>query len=191
MEQQFAILREQLYLERISQIEFQLNEVRNGRSVEYMEPLKILTENMQNRVEVAGVLRKYRLENINHKFLAEEQGATQHFEVSKILLAIKLGLLLLNSNFSTFLQSEKVLAKDTIHEELLDKIRRLEEDRQNVDISWADWGTNTRASKVRGPGRKKAVTVSGPYIVYMLADEEIIDDWKMIRKALKKSPLAT
>lgn len=87
-----------------------------------------------------------------------------------------------------FPQSEKHLAKDMIHEELMEKIRRLEEDRHNVDISWADWGTNTRTSKVRGPGRKKAVTVSGPYIVYMLADDEILDDWKIIRKALKKSP---
>jgi len=32
----------------------------------------------------------------------------------------------------------------------------------------ADWGTDKRQSKVRGPGRKKAVTVTGPYVVYML-----------------------
>lgn len=95
-----------------------------------------------------------------------------------------------------------------IYDELIDKIRRLEEDRHNVDISWADWGTSTRTSKVRGPGRKKAgtfstyyftqqfsnifyltftVTVSGPYIVYMLAEEDILEDWKIIRKALKRS----
>lgn len=74
-----------------------------------------------------------------------------------------------------------------IYDELMEKIRRLEEDRHNVDISWADWGTSTRTSKVRGPGRKKAVTVTGPYIVYMLTEEEIIEDWKLIRKALKKS----
>lgn len=80
---------------------------------------------------------------------------------------------------------------DSIHEELIDKIRRLEEDRHNVDISWADWGTSTRTSKVRGPGKKKAVTVTGPYIVYMLSDENIIDDWKMIRKALKRSTSTT
>lgn len=86
LEQQFAVLREQLYQERMKQIETQLNDVRNGRSPEYLEPLKALTENMQNRIEVAGILRKYRLENINHKFLAEEQGALQHFEVSKIFV---------------------------------------------------------------------------------------------------------
>lgn len=76
---------------------------------------------------------------------------------------------------------------DQIFEELMDKIRRLEEDRHNVDISWADWGTSTRTSKVRGPGKKKAVTVTGPYIVYMLADDDILDDWKVIRKAIKRS----
>lgn len=59
-----------------------LNDVRNGRSVEYLEPLKQLTETMQNRIEVAGVLKRYRMDNINHKFWAEDQGAHQHFEVN-------------------------------------------------------------------------------------------------------------
>lgn len=76
---------------------------------------------------------------------------------------------------------------DHIYDDLMEKVRRLEEDRHNVDISWADWGTSTRTSKVRGPGKKKAVTVTGPYIVYMLADEDILEDWKIIRKALKRT----
>lgn len=73
----------------------------------------------------------------------------------------------------------------------MEKIRKLEEDRHNVDISWADWGTSTRTSKVRGPGKKKAVTVTGPYIVYMLAEDDIMEDWKAIRKALKRSATTT
>lgn len=81
MEHQFTILREQLYQERVRQIDAHLNDVRNGRSQEYLEPLKQLTDNMQSRIEVAGVLKRLRLENINHKFHAEEQGANQHFEV--------------------------------------------------------------------------------------------------------------
>lgn len=80
---------------------------------------------------------------------------------------------------------------DYIRDELLEKIRRLEEDRHNVDISWSDWNNpEQRISKVRGPGRKKAVTVTGPYIVYMLHDNEIMDDWTKIRKAIKRSPTA-
>lgn len=74
----------------------------------------------------------------------------------------------------------------------MEKIRKLEEDRHNVDISWADWNTSTRtSSKVRGPGRKKAVTVTGPYIVYMLSDEQILDDWRIIRKGMKKTSPST
>lgn len=91
------------------------------------------------------------------------------------------------TNWSPRLQSEKHMAVDFLREELVERIRRLEEDRHNVDISWADWGTDKRQSKVRGPGRKKAVTVTGPYVVYMLRDEDIMEDWTIIRKALKRS----
>jgi breast cancer metastasis-suppressor 1 and related proteins len=118
---------------------------------------------MNSRKEVADILKKYRMENIKHKFESEEQAARQHFE------------------------SEKSLAMDNLYDELMEKIRRLEEDRHNVDISWADWGTSIRTNKVRGPGRKKAVTVTGPYIVYQLRDEDILEDWTVIRKALKRS----
>lgn len=76
---------------------------------------------------------------------------------------------------------------DSIHEELLEKMRRLEEDRHNVDLSWDEWGNrSSRPSKVRGPGRKKVTTVSGPYIVYMLRDEDILADYNFIRKAMQR-----
>ena len=32
--------------------------------------------------------------------------------------------------------------------------------------------------------RKKPVTVTGPYIVYMLHEDEIVEDWTQIKKAL-------
>ncbi|XP_058821368.1 breast cancer metastasis-suppressor 1-like protein [Topomyia yanbarensis] len=166
LEKQFVVLKEQLYKEKMNQIDQQLQEVRGGRSQEYLAPLQRLADNMNSRKEVAEILKNFRMENIRHKFESELQAARQHFE------------------------SEKQLAMDAIYEELMEKIRRLEEDRHNVDISWADWGTSTRTSKVRGPGRKKAVTVSGPYIVYMLREEDILEDWTSIRKALKRSTAA-
>lgn len=194
MEHQFTILREQLYQERIRQNEMHLADVRNGRSQAYLEPLKDLTEVMQNRIEVAGILRRFRLENIEHKFLSEEQAARQHFEVKTIHFKPPFDLCV-ETYAITFVpyctQSEKELAKDLIHEELMEKIRRLEEDRHNVDISWADWSTSTRTSKVRGPGRKKPITVTGPYIVYMLSEDQILDDWRLIRKGMKKASPST
>lgn len=84
LENQFQILREQLYQERMRQIDSQLSDIRNERSTEYLEPLKQLNEIMNARIEVAGVLRQYRLENLKHQFLSEKQGALQHFEVNFI-----------------------------------------------------------------------------------------------------------
>uniref|UniRef100_A0A182MNK7 Breast cancer metastasis-suppressor 1-like protein-A n=1 Tax=Anopheles culicifacies TaxID=139723 RepID=A0A182MNK7_9DIPT len=166
LEKQFSILKEQLYKERIVQVDHKLQQIRGGRLQDYIIPLQQLQSNMDSRKEVAEVMKKYRVNNIMNKFESEQQACHQHFE------------------------SEQNLANDVICDELMEKVRRLEEDRHNVDISWADWGTNTRTAKVRGPGRKKAVTVSGPYIVYMLREEEILEDWTSIRKALKRSTAA-
>lgn len=143
------------------QVDYQLHEIENGMSKEYLGPLQSLADRMNSRKEVAEILKKYRLENIRHKFESEEQAARQNYE------------------------SEKQITIDKMQEEVHEKIRRLEEDSHNVDIMMSDWGSNVRSSKVRGPGRKKPVTVTGPYIVYMLREEEIMEDWTLIRKALK------
>jgi len=81
------------------------------------------------------------------------------------------------------------LAYDTIKADLEDKIRRLEEDKHNVDFSTGLWEQTTkRAKKRKEPGdldrRRKPVTVSGPFIVYMLAESDILEDWTNIKKSL-------
>lgn len=81
LERQFNELREQYYVERINLIERQLAEVRSGRSEEFVQPQKELDKKYRTRIEVADVLRKYRLQNIEHKYQSEEQAAVQHFEV--------------------------------------------------------------------------------------------------------------
>lgn len=102
-----------------------------------------------------------------------------------------------------YLQSEKNLLWDCIYSELEDKIRRLEDDRNNTDISSGLWletlfrrtrkhgnsGRNTSSHLDVTPlseRRRKPVTVSGPYIVYMLTEAEILEDWTVIKKALAK-----
>lgn len=145
----------------------QLHEIETGMSQEYLAPLQELADRMNARKEVAEILKKYRLENIRHKYESEEQATRQNYE------------------------SEKQLSVDKLIEELNEKIRRLEEDSHNVDISWAEWGSNSKTNKVRGPGKKKPVTVQGPYIVYMLHDEEIMEDWTIIKKALKGNSTQT
>lgn len=174
MERQFTVLREQLYRERITQIKQKLEEVHEGVAKEYLQPLEELQENMRVRIEVGGILKKLRLDNIENNYKAEEQAAWQNFE------------------------NEKVLLFDAMKEELEEKIRRLEEDRNSVDFhSDSLFPEKTKGSHTSGkgrgswrkghkpePGRRKPVSVSGPYIVYMLSDAEILEDWRAIKKAL-------
>ena len=82
LERQFIVLREQLYVERMGQVETQLSEVRGGRSQEYLGPLQALLDNMNLRKEVADILRKYRLDNIRNKYECEKQGEFLSFEAS-------------------------------------------------------------------------------------------------------------
>lgn len=161
LENQFSLLREQLYRERMQQVETQLIEVKSGKSLDYIIPLQHLEEQRRIRTEVAGILRQLRIENVNNQYDAEKYAAMQNFE------------------------SEKSLASDYYYSELMETIRRLEEDKQNSEITWGEggeWGTRARSTS-----RKKAVTVSGPYIVYMLKPQDIMEDWTLIRKALKRT----
>lgn len=166
LEGQFAILREQLYRERLTQIESKLEEVKTGQANEYIQPLEELQENMRVQLEVGDILRKLRQDNIECKFDAEQLAANQNY------------------------QSEKQITYDLIKADLEDKIKRLEEDKNNVDFSTGLWEQKAIRAKKRklDPGdpdrRRKPVTVSGPYIVYMLQEADILEDWTNIKKSL-------
>ncbi|XP_072573528.1 breast cancer metastasis-suppressor 1 isoform X3 [Paramormyrops kingsleyae] len=113
-----------------------------------------------------GVYKELCLQVIKHKYDCELQGAQQHLE------------------------SERSLLLDTMKTELLDQIHRLEEERQSRDISSEWWSDELKGKKCRRRShtarperRKKAALVSGPYIVYMLKDVDILEDWTAIKKA--------
>ncbi|KAI5104379.1 breast cancer metastasis-suppressor 1, partial [Silurus meridionalis] len=192
LEKQFLELKEKLFRERLDQVKVKLDEVLTGKAGEYREPLAILQKNMQLRTQVAGVYRELCLQVIKHKHECEIQGAKQHLE------------------------SERVLLFDTMKTELLEKIRRLEEDKQSVDITSEWWSDEVRTKKCKKRNllsqleRKKKpalvsdpylyhhlihphythhhhlhlfFSLSGPYIVYMLRDIDILEDWTAIKKA--------
>ncbi|XP_078515483.1 breast cancer metastasis-suppressor 1-like protein isoform X1 [Lissotriton helveticus] len=154
-----------LYKERLNQVDFKLQEVSAGKGPEYLEPLATLQDNMQIRTKVAGIYRELCLESVKNKYDCEIQAARQHCE------------------------SEKLLLFDTVQSELEEKIRRLEEDRHSIDITSELWNDEIQSRKKRrdpfSPDKKKKpMVVSGPYIVYMLQDLDILEDWTSIRKAM-------
>ena len=81
----------------------------------HIQPLDELQENLRVQLDVGLVLRRLRQENIECKYDAEQLAANQNY------------------------LSEKSLAYDTIKADLEDKIRRLEEDKHNVDFSTGLW----------------------------------------------------
>ncbi|KAI7789367.1 putative breast cancer metastasis-suppressor 1-like protein-A [Triplophysa rosa] len=140
LEKQFTDLKDQLYKERLSQVDIKLQEVIAGCAPEYLEPLATLQENMQIRTKVAGIYRELCLESVRNKYDCEMQAASQHWE------------------------SEKLLLFDTVQSELEEKIRRLEEDRHSIDITSELWndGLQSRKNKKKdplSPGKKKKPVV--------------------------------
>uniref|UniRef100_A0A673I419 Breast cancer metastasis-suppressor 1 homolog n=1 Tax=Sinocyclocheilus rhinocerous TaxID=307959 RepID=A0A673I419_9TELE len=172
LEKQFLELKDKLFQERLNQVKMKLDEVMTGKAGEYREPLATLQQNLQQRTQVAGVYRELCLQVVRHKHECEVQGARQHLE------------------------SERTLLFDAIKTELLEKIRRLEEDKQSIDITSEWWKDDVRMKKckrrshlIRPDRKKKAALVSGPYIVYMLRDIDILEDWTAIKKASSLMPL--
>ncbi|XP_035885624.1 breast cancer metastasis-suppressor 1 isoform X1 [Phyllostomus discolor] len=165
LEKQFSELKEKLFRERLSQLRVRLEEVGAERAPEYTEPLGGLQRSLKIRIQVAGIYKGFCLDVIRNKYECELQGAKQHLE------------------------SEKLLLYDTLQGELQERIQRLEEDRQSLDISseWWDDKLHARGSSKTWDSlppskRKKAPLVSGPYIVYMLQEIDILEDWTAIKK---------
>ncbi|XP_050431737.1 breast cancer metastasis-suppressor 1-like protein isoform X2 [Adelges cooleyi] len=172
IENGFYHLKEMLYKERIREVEEKLVEVRLGTAKEYRVPLQELQDQMDSRLEVASVLKQFKLTNLKHKYEAEEQAIRQNFENNKEILY------------------------DTIKADLEEKIQRLEEARNEVDIDASLWLGRSLTRSGRGRGRRpyghtqqknKPVIVSGPYIVYMLKEHEILEDWTTIKKLISSS----
>ncbi|XP_053204577.1 breast cancer metastasis-suppressor 1-like protein [Panonychus citri] len=184
LERQFVALKEQLYMERITQVDKKLEEIKAGIAQEYLGPVDELHHQLEVRVKVAGILRKFRERNIKCQFEAEKLACEQNF------------------------QSEKNLLRDQIRQDLEERIRRLEEDRNSVDSElWGDSIDNPKKKRRIGANgstsyyevgpsrdqlhlldrRRRPVPVSGPYIVYMLKDSQILEDWTLIRKACRST----
>ncbi|XP_023391484.1 breast cancer metastasis-suppressor 1 isoform X6 [Pteropus vampyrus] len=169
LEKQFSELKEKLFRERLSQLRVRLEEVGAERAPEYTEPLGGLQRSLKIRIQVAGIYKGFCLDVIRNKYECELQGAKQHLE------------------------SEKLLLYDTLQGELQERIQRLEEDRQSLDISSVPFPPSMAPppKSVRAPGPSPAPStglpaslthVAGPYIVYMLQEIDILEDWTAIKR---------
>ncbi|XP_015110379.1 breast cancer metastasis-suppressor 1-like protein [Diachasma alloeum] len=160
LERQFVLLKEQLYHEQMTQLNQKVQEIEDETAEEYSVPLMRLQEKMETKMEVAEVLQEMRRKNIEHKYEGEKKAAEDN------------------------LKNEKTILRNSIYSDLQEKIRRLEEDKNLVDIHEDLWLSSTGRRRRGHNKRKRTVYVNGPYIVYMLNESEILEDWTLIRKSL-------
>lgn len=163
LEKQFIELREQLYQARRERVISKLEEVKAGKAPEYLQPLEDLQDQMRIRTEVAGILKELRLKNIRCQYDAEQLAATQNFDSGKRAII------------------------DTIRFDIEEKLRKLDEDRNALDYieTPVEHFGLTRDHLFLPDRRRKPVSISGPYIIYMLRENEILEDHDMIRKAIQ------
>jgi len=170
LERQFAAIKEQLFSEKLALVDEKLAAVRDGTAPEFLTPLRQLEEAHRTRQEVALLMKRYRLVNSQHRYDSEMLAAEQNWRSSKTQL------------------------HEHVRQELEERARRLEEDRRHVDIASDLWTAEERdrrrghrasqSEEGTGSRRKRPVTVTGPYIVYMLSDSDVLEDWTAIKKAL-------
>ncbi|KAL7301510.1 hypothetical protein TKK_0005946 [Trichogramma kaykai] len=160
LEKQFYALREKLYEEKIQQIDQNLKEVKEEKDEQYLKEIAALKKDMDEKEGVAARLKAFKLESIEHEFQSEELAAGQNY------------------------RSQQELLYDEMTSDILEKIRRLEEDRNSSDIHTDLWLHSNGKKKKKNTQKKKALSISGPYIVYMLQESEILEDWALIKKSL-------
>ncbi|CAK1583058.1 unnamed protein product [Parnassius mnemosyne] len=110
----------------------------------------------------------------------EECGLRMGESTVKCLLYADDQVIFASSAAELQMMSEKWLTYENLKEEILEKIRKIEEERHTVDL-WscdAEWGRKRR---------RRQVAVSPPYVVYMLPDADIMEDWRLVRKLLERA----
>ncbi|XP_067943716.1 breast cancer metastasis-suppressor 1-like protein [Watersipora subatra] len=172
LEQAFLLVKNLWYEEKMKKIDCKLTELKDETSTEYLQPLKLLSEKLEQKLKVSLIRKDLRLELIKVQFDSEALAAHQNVE------------------------NERKHLYDTVKGELEEKIRKLEEDRQSADIN-SDQGESQSYSRrmkakkgtktmFKEKKKKKPVVVTSPYVIYMLEENDILEDWALIKKALKQ-----
>ncbi|XP_063692120.1 breast cancer metastasis-suppressor 1-like protein isoform X2 [Bolinopsis microptera] len=162
IEKHFTDLKEQLYKDRISQVEKKIEEVKKGSAEEYLKPLRELTAEGEDKLLINETVKQLQCESVYNKFEAEKKSCKEQLEQDKLLLF------------------------NSVRDDIEDKITEVMNNRtpSNVDIDrWIE-NLGKRKKRTSGISHRKPVRVKGPYVVYMLTDQDIIEDINFVKQIL-------
>eukprot|EP01134_Creolimax_fragrantissima_P006858 CFRG6858T1 len=172
IEEEFANLKILKYEQKLQVINDDIRMLGEGTLQAYMDKVTALKAEKDQANRVADMMRKYRLESIAH-IQAFEKKACENENLSK-----------------------KKRIYDGRIQRLLSLKRKLEAEHQVNELLEAEIMAHNRrvgtkkatkrtAGQIAGQKRRKLATVSWPYIVYELRENEIQEDLIAIKRALK------
>nr|XP_027197914.1 breast cancer metastasis-suppressor 1-like protein [Dermatophagoides pteronyssinus] len=185
IEKQFYLIQKLYKNEKNFEIDSKIQQILDGIAPEYLQPYEELISQNRIRIEIAELIRNFRLNNLNQFYDAEKLAAEQNYK------------------------NEKELLKDSIRKDVEEKIQKLNEERYKADSEFFsvsinymkksrkysyndDYNNNNNNSGVGGGGtsghnekRRKAIPISGPYIIHRLKEDEIKEDVNFIKCCLR------
>eukprot|EP00026_Physarum_polycephalum_P014131 Phypoly_transcript_14608.p1 GENE.Phypoly_transcript_14608~~Phypoly_transcript_14608.p1 ORF type:complete len:275 (+),score=56.87 Phypoly_transcript_14608:100-924(+) len=163
IEKEFTDLKEKFFKDKIGQLKKEVDAIKNGTHPQFCEQCKELDDIKIERIAAAEQWKQYQLQNINNMFEAERLQAEEECT------------------------TEKRLLKDRLINTILDKKKKISEDKMTMNITDpTDTRTNTRQLRRRGapppppPVTQTKKKLTPPSINYTLKDTEIQEDLNAI-----------
>lgn len=166
LEKQFSEMNELLYKERMQDIDQKMNLITEDSAPEYTNPVKELKDATDQRLKAVEILLDCKTTNIKNKYEQEFNASELDYKNSCMLTKLQLEL------------------------DIEDKMNKLEKEALTEVV--LDTATS-RKRKFKPheflmlEKRKKPVVVTGPCVVYMLKDIDIMEDINEIRKGIALS----
>lgn len=175
LEKEFAALKERWFAERMEALDKESEGIENGTHQLFLRKLEELEEARQYKVMAAQKARDFQIRNVENVFDAEKQQAENE------------------------LDAEKLLLKERMKRDIEEKIKRLTEERNNLTLTSpkSDASINKQTSKQKRKENDSNVSETvangkkvkpSPPVAYTLKESEILDDIKLIQKAVDNNP---
>jgi len=168
---EFTEMKEQMYQDKLADLKHQLTKLNNGTLPEWQKKLNKLDKMFKERIRYNEVVKDLEVEMVEQDFIREKKSAFREFE------------------------DQKVYLKDQLIAELEEKQKLIETERHNMELTGDSMELKPittrklrrRANEPSGSGnyggnekRRKPMQMSS--MTYLLEDNDVIEDLKIINK---------
>eukprot|EP00039_Didymoeca_costata_P001358 m.51811 g.51811 ORF g.51811 m.51811 type:complete len:285 (-) comp10754_c0_seq2:1162-2016(-) len=194
IEKEYANLKEKLYQQRLERIDKSLEKLKQGRLSRYRKQEVLAEEQRKRQMEIAGIRKKLELSNLKNGLEADRRSARDDFEErsrafkaqmiaklkrelkqaerDKAVMDVKIDVNTPRHRRMSTSQATPKLYKPVVLKKLVNCIFR--QNRRGYDLS--PRGSFDLASRKR---RKQPFLTRNPYVVYQLAEGDILADLRL------------